>query len=301
MAGSTGQVLTSLVVNLVIAVAKGVAAALTGSGAMLAETIHSFADCANQLLLLLGIKQAQRPPSASHPLGHGRALYFWSFIVALLLFSGGGVFSIYEGLHKIRHPEPVGDITAGLVVLGLAILLEGYATIGNLREMKARRGQMPLLPYLRATKDSDLVVVFGENAAAVTGLVLALGALIMARTTDDGRWDGAGSLAVGVVLVAVAIFLAKEIKSLLVGESAAPAIEAEVRRIAAATDGIDAVLRVLTIQQGPGEVVVAMKVKMRPGLATGGELCAVLNAFEVKLQAAVPEIKWSFVEPDVAD
>ncbi len=301
MAGSTGQVLTSLVVNLVIAASKGVAAVITGSGAMLAETIHSFADCANQGLLLFGIKQAQRPPTPTHPLGHGRALYFWSFMVALLLFSGGGVFSIYEGIHKIQHPEPVNDILAGVIVLGLAIALEGYATIGNLREMKARRGATPLFRYLRETKDSDLVVVFGENSAAVLGLVLAMSALVMAKTTGDGRWDGVGSLAVGVVLVAVAVFLAKEIKSLLVGESADPTIEAAVKQLAAEDPQIDAVLRVLTIQQGPGEVVVAMKLKMKPGLTTGGSLCAAINGFEAKLQAARPEIRWSFIEPDVAD
>ena len=301
MAGSTGQILTSLVVNLVIATSKGVAAVITGSGALLAETIHSFGDCANQLLLLLGVKQAARPPSPKYPLGQGRALYFWSFIVALLLFSGGGVFSIYEGLHKIRHPEPVGDITAGLVVLGLALALEGWATLGNLKEMKARRGTKPLLRYLRDTKDSDLVVVFGENAAAVLGLLLALAAVILARQTGDGRWDGAGSLAVGVVLVGVAIFLAREIMSLLVGEAADPEIEATARTLADEDPNIDAVLRLLTVQQGPGEVVVAMKVKMKAGLTTGGSLCDALNAYEVKLQAARPEVKWSFIEPDVVD
>lgn len=301
MAGSTGQVVTSLVVNLVIAASKGVAAVLTGSGAMLAETIHSFADCANQGLLLVGIRQSSRPPDASHPLGYGRALYFWSFIVALLLFSGGGVFSIYEGLHKIRHPEPVDSITAGLIVLGLAIALEGYATYGNLVEMRKRRGATPLVRYLRETKDSDLVVVFGENSAAVLGLVLAMGALVLAKTTGDGRWDGAGSLAVGVVLVAVAVFLAVEIKSLLVGESADPTIAAAAERIAADDPDIERVLRVLTVQQGPGEVMVAMKVKFRAGLATGGALCAAINRFEERLQAEVPEIRWSFIEPDVTD
>jgi cation diffusion facilitator family transporter len=247
------------------------------------------------------VKQARRPPDANHPLGYGRALYFWSFMVALLLFSGGGVFSIYEGLHKIQHPEPVGDILAGVIVLGLAFALEGYATLGNLREMKARRGATPLFRYLRETKDSDLVVVFGEIAAAVLGLVLAMGALVLARSTGDGRWDGAGSLAVGVVLVGVAIFLAKEIKSLLVGESADPAIDARARAIALADPHIDEILRMITVQQGPGEVVVALKVKMKPGLVTGGALCAAINAFESRLQAEIPEVKWSFVEPDLAD
>ena len=301
MAGSTAHIVQSLVVNLVIAASKGVAAFITGSGAMLAETIHSFADCGNQALLLLGVRQARRPPDADHPLGYGRAMYFWSFMVAMLLFSGGGVFSVYEGIHKMQHPEPVGDITVGLIVLGIALVLEGWATFGNIRELGKRRGATPFLRYLRESKDSDLVVVFGENSAAVLGLVLALIALVLAKQTGDGRWDGAGSLGVGVVLVFVAIFLAKEIKSLLVGESADPAIAAAARRIAADDPNIESILRVLTIQQGPGEVVVAMKVKMKPGLVTGGPVCEALNAFEARLQAEVPEVKWSFVEPDLAD
>ena len=268
---------------------------------MLAETFHSAADCGNQGLLLFGVKQSRRPATKDHPLGHGRALYFWSFMVAMLLFSGGGMFSIYEGIHKIRHPEPVDDILVGVIILAIALVLEGWATYGNIVELHKRRKGTPFFRFLRQTKDSDLVVVFGENSAAVLGLVLALAALLLSKYTHDGRWDGAGSLAVGVVLVFVAVFLAREIKSLLVGESADPAIEAAVQRIAADDPHIERVLRMLSIQQGPGEVVVAMKVAMKPGLATGGELCAAINAFEEKLAAELPEVKWSFVEPDLAD
>lgn len=301
MAGSTKQIVTSLVVNALIATSKGVAAAMTGSGAMLAETIHSFADCGNQLLLLFGVKRAQRPPDAAHPLGYGRELYFWSFMVALLLFVGGGVFSMYEGLHKVIHPEPVGDITAGLVVLGIALALEGYSTFGNIVEFNARRGTTPFFRYLRTTKDSDLVVVFGENSAAVLGLVFALIALVLAKLTDDGRWDGVGSLFIGGVLVAVAVFLAIEVKSLIVGEGADPDLEARIKTVAATQGHIEQVLRVLTVQQGPGEVVVALKAKFRDGLQTGGSLCAAINEFEAAIKAAIPEVRWIFVEPDVAD
>ena len=299
MAGSTAHIIQSLVANTIIAASKGVAAAITGSGALLAETIHSAADCGNQLLLLLGVKQARKPADANHPLGYGRALYFWSFMVALLLFVGGGVYSIYEGIHKIRHPEAVGDILVGVIVLGVALAVEGWATIGNVIELNKRRGPVPFLRFLRETKDSDLVVVFGENSAAVVGLAFALIAVVLAKTTGDGRWDGAGSLAVGVVLVFVAIFLAVEVKSLLVGERADPTIEAAVHELAAADPHIEAVIRVLTIQQGPGEVVVAMKVKFKPGLSTGGPLCDVINEFERKLEARVPDVKWSFIEPDL--
>jgi len=301
MAGSTAHIIQSLVANTLIAASKGVAAAITGSGALLAETIHSTADCGNQLLLLFGVRQASKPPSETHPLGHGRALYFWSFMVALLLFTGGGMFSIYEGIHKLRHPEPVGSVVIGFVILGIALAIEGWATIGNVRELGKRRGSTPFFRYLRETKDSDLVVIFGENSAAVAGLVLALSALVLAQVTGDGRWDAAGSLAVGTVLVAVALFLAVEVKSLLVGERADPAIEADIRELASTRAEIDDVLEVLSVQQGPGQVVVALKARFRPGLTTGGELCRIINQFEADLRARRPEVVWCFVEPDVRE
>lgn len=301
MAGSTGHIIQSLVANTLIGVSKGVAAAVTGSGAMLAETIHSFADCGNQLLLLLGVKQARRPADAAHPLGYGRALYFWSFMVALLLFAGGGMFSIYEGVHKLQHPEPVSDVGWAFGVLGFALALEGWATVSNIRELNRRRGATPFLAYLRRTKDSDLVVVFGENGAATLGLVLALAAVFLAWRTGDARWDAVGSLGIGVVLVLVALFLAVEVKALLVGESADPTIDAAVREIAAGDPNIVKVVRILTVQQGPGEVVVALKLQMKAGLPTGGALCAAINDFERKLEARCPEAKWTFVEPDLSD
>lgn len=300
MAGSKGEVIKALGVNAVIAASKGVAAAITGSGAMLAETLHSFADCGNQLLLLVGIRQSGKPASPKHPLGYGRAMYFYSFIVAMLLFSGGGLFSIYEGVHKLEHPEPVGDITIALVILGISIALEGWSTLGNIKVLNERRGSTPFLRYLRETKDSDLVVVFGENSAAVLGLVFALGALILAKQTNDGRWDAIGSLAIGAVLVGVAIFLAKEIQSLLVGESADPRLQRTVEELAIEDPNVDQVLRLLTVQQGPGEIVVAMKLKFRPGLETS-QLVDAINAFEKQLKQRVPEVRWSFIEPDHAD
>ena len=301
MAGSTAHIIQSLVANVLIAASKGVAAVITGSGALLAETIHSSADCGNQLLLLFGVKQAARPADAQHPLGYGRALYFWSFMVAMLLFTGGGVFSIYEGIHKMRHPEAVGSITVGVIVLGIALALEGWATIGNIRELGRRRGTTPFFRFLRQTKDSDLVVVFGENAAAVVGLVFALIAIVVAKETGDGRWDGAGSLAVGVVLVGVAVFLAVEIKSLLVGETADPALEQKVRAVIADEPKVEDLIRMLSVQQGPGEVMIAMKLRFVPGLATGGELCDVINRLEARIAERAPEVRWTFIEPDLAD
>jgi len=300
MAGSASEVIKSLIVNTVIASSKGVAAAITGSGAMLAETLHSFADCGNQLLLLVGIKKSQKPADVMHPLGYGREMYFYSFIVALLLFSGGGMFSIYEGVHKLQHPEEVGDIGIAIAILIGAIALEGWATLGNLKVMNQRRGDTPFFEYLKKTKDSDLVVVFGENSAAVLGLFLALGALLIAKQTNDGRWDAIGSLAIGGVLVGVAIFLAREIKGLLVGEAADPALLAVVHELAAADPHIEQVIRILSVQQGPGEILVAMKLKFHKGLDSD-RLVDGINAFEKQLHVRVPEIKWCFIEPDRVD
>ncbi len=300
MAGNTGEVLKSLAVNVVIAVSKGIAAGLTGSGAMIAETLHSFADCGNQLLLLLGIRQSKRPPDAKHPLGYGRTMYFWSFIVALLLFFGGGVFSVYEGVHKVLHPEPVGDITIAMIILGLSLALEGWSTYGNVKVMNARRGKTGFFRYMRETKDSDLIVVFGENSAAVLGLLLATLFIVISKVTNDGRWDAVGSLSIGLVLVGVATFLAREVKSLLVGEGAAPHVIAAAEKLVEDDPNVEKMIRILSIQQGPGEIVVAMKLKFRDGMNTK-ELVAAINAFEVELEKRVPEVKWSFIEPDDTD
>lgn len=295
---STSHIIQSLIVNLAIAAGKGVAAIMTGSGSLLAETLHSFADCGNQLLLLLGVNRARKAPDQSHPLGYGRSLYFWSFMVALLLFSGGGVFSIYEGIHKLHEPEPVEKVHIGLAILGFSIALEGWSTLSNIRELNRRRGGTPFFQYLRDTKDSDLVVVFGENSAATLGLIFATLALVAAYLTGDSRWDAVGSLAIGVVLIGVAVFLATEVKSLLVGEAADPSIGAAVHELVAAEPGLEELLEVITIQQGPGEVMAAFKIRFTESM-TANEVCEAINRFEVALRAKCPEVKWCFVEPDL--
>lgn len=297
MAGNTKQIIQSLAVNVCIALAKGVAALFTGSGAMLAETLHSSADCSNQLLLLLGVRQSAKPPDASHPLGYGRDLYFWSFVVALLLFSGGGVFSIYEGVHKLAHPEPVEHVPMALGILFFSMALEGWATWGNLKEMKKRRGRLSLLEYLKRTKDSDLIILFGENSAAVLGLTIAIASLVLAWLSGNGVFDSIGSILIGVVLIAVAVFLAKEVKSLLIGEAADEHIGEAVKAAVPEHPNIEAVLRLITVQQGPGEVLVAMKVRVKAGLTTH-EVVASINRFEQAVHDRAPEIRWCFVEPD---
>ncbi|MBX3212741.1 MAG: cation diffusion facilitator family transporter [Labilithrix sp.] len=296
--GGTGHIIQSLVVNLVIAAVKAVAAYFTKSGSMLAEALHSFSDCGNQLLLLVGVRQARKPADERHPFGYGRAVYFWSFMVALMLFLGGGVFSIYEGIHKLREPEPVERVWLGIGILAVSLLLEGGATLSNIRELNRRRGEKGFYQYLKDTTDSDLVVVFGENSAAVLGLILAIGALALAAVTGDGRWDGVGSAAIGLVLVGVAVFLAIEVSSLLLGEAAAPEITEAARETAKKFPELEKVLNVVTMQQGPGEVLVHVKLAFTPSL-TVEEACRIINAYEDAFRAARSEVRWVFVEPDI--
>ena len=295
---STAHILQSLLVNVAIAAVKGGAALFTRSGSMLAEALHSAADCANQVLLLVGVRQARKRPDESHPLGYGRALYFWSFLVALLLFVGGGVFSIHEGVDKILRPEPIEHVFWGVGVLSVSLALEGYALISNVREMNRRRGDTSFFRYLRDTKESDLIVVFGENAADVLGLAVSLVALLLAHYTGNNRWDGIGSVVIGVVLVSVAGFLAREVKSLLVGEAAHPDIADVARQEALSTAHVERVLDLITIQQGPAEVLLAIKLAFTPD-ANIDDVCHAINDFERRLRAKRPEVRWCFVEPDI--
>jgi cation diffusion facilitator family transporter len=295
---STGHIVQSLVINVIIAVVKAVAAFFTHSGAMLAEALHSFSDCGNQLLLLVGVRQARKSPDQRHPFGYGRAVYFWSFMVALMLFLGGGVFSIYEGIHKFRAPEPVEHVWVGIGILALSLLLEGAATVSNIKELNRRRGAKRFFKYLRDTTDSDLVVIFGENSAAVLGLGLAQVAIVAAALTGDGRWDGVGSVGIGLVLVGVAVFLAIELSSLLLGEAAAPEIAEAAIATARELPELQSVLNVITMQQGPGEVLVHVKLAFDPSLDIESA-CRVINDFEARLRKARSEVRWVFVEPDI--
>lgn len=301
MAGQgVGYIFRALAANFLIAVSKGIGAVITGSGAMLAETLHSLFDCVNQVLLLVGLKQAQRPPSERYPLGQGRNLYFWSFMVAMLLFLGGGGYAIYEGIHKLQHPEPLNNPLLAVIILTFGLAIEGWAMMGALKVIKERRGTRPLFRYLRETKDSDLVVIFGEDAAACIGLTLALIAVGVTTATGNPMFDALGTLSIGIVLVGVAVFLAIEVKSLLLGESADPGMVAVVEACAAEDPRIVKVLRALTVQQGPGEIMVALKLQFANDLTTQ-TLVEAINAFEVRLQARSPEVRWCFVEPDDKD
>ena len=304
MAGSSHDstaraILYAFLANLGIAIAKTWAALVTGSGSMLAEAIHSYADTGNQVLLYLGLKQSLRPPDEEHPLGHGKLSYFWSFIVAILLFSMGGLFSIYEGYHKLTHPEPLSQIWIALVVLVLAIMLEGASLFGALREIKKVRAGRPFFEWFRHTRNSELVVVLGEDIGAQLGLVLALSFLILAFVTGNPMFDALGSICIGVVLLVISVFVAWRVKSLLVGRSADPEIQQAIDAIICEQEGIQCMLNTITIQFGP-DTMLAAKVKMDPALNIN-DAVASINSLERKLKARIPKLKWCFIEPDVAD
>jgi cation diffusion facilitator family transporter len=296
---SAKAILYAFCANLGIALAKLAASIYTHSGSMLAEAIHSFADCGNQVLLYLGLKQAQRAASPKHPLGEGKITYFWSFIVALMLFSMGGLFSIYEGWHKLSAHEELKQAWVALVVLGLSILLELASTVGCLREIRKLRKQKPLLQWLKQTRNAELVVVLGEDLAALLGLMIAFLFVSLAAITGNGVYDAIGSISIGVVLICVSIFIAARIKGLIVGRSAEEELQAAIHAQIEASDGIEDLLNAITLQLGP-QVMLAIKVRMTAGLSIE-KAVENLNALERSIKAKHPEITWCFVEPDVAD
>jgi len=296
---STKAILYAFLANFGIALAKSWGAWFTGSGSMLAEAIHSYADSGNQVLLYFGLVRSQRPPDAEHPLGYGKLSYFWSFIVAIILFSLGGLFSIYEGIHKLQSPEPLNQVWVGLVILGLAILLEGASLMGCLGEIRKLRQNRSLREWLRTTRNAELVVVLGEDIAALIGLVLAFGFLSWADISGDPRFDAYGSICIGIVLIVVSIFVAIRIKALLVGRSAEPRLREQIDRIIEADPDIEELLNTITIQMGP-KVMLAAKIRMRSGL-TIDEAVEHINDLERTLKRALPELGWCFVEPDSTD
>jgi cation diffusion facilitator family transporter len=297
-ADSVKTILYALGANLAIAVAKSAAAAYTGSSAMLAEAIHSYADAGNQGLLLWGMKQAKRPPSPEYPLGWGKAVFFWSFVVALVLFSLGGLFSLYEGWHKLHTLEPLTYpwVAVGVLVFGLAA--EMVSLRACLREVAKVRHGRSLWRWFRESRQSELVVILGEDLAALFGLALALAAVLLAIFTGDARWDALGSMAIGVVLIVVAAGIAIEIKGLLIGQSAEPETEAQLKRLLEQQPGVGRIDRIITMQVG-SSLMVAVKARMTaPATA---DAVADINRAEAAARAAFPEIQWLFFEPDVTD
>ena len=297
-ADSVRTILYALGANLAIAVAKTGAAIATGSSSMLAEAIHSYADSGNQGLLLWGMKQAKRPPSPEYPLGWGKAVFFWSFIVALVLFSLGGLFSLYEGWHKFAHPEDLSYPLVAVAILVFGLAAETVSLRACLQEVNKVRNGRSLWTWFRQSRQSELVVILGEDFAALLGLALALVAVLITIFTGDPMWDGLGSMSIGVVLILVAAGIGVEIKGLLIGQSADPEVEKRICEFVERHAGVAKVFRIITMQLGTS-LMVALKVKMKA--VSAAELVASINRAEAALRAEFPEIQWLFFEPDVAD
>jgi cation diffusion facilitator family transporter len=292
-------ILLALGANFAIFVTKLFAALVTGSGAMMAEAVHSLADCGNQGLLLLGIRQAKRPPSDEFPLGWGRALYFWSFLVAILLFSVGGMFSIYEGIHKLTNPEPLKWPWLALGVLVFGIFVESISMRGCLQEVNKARGTQNLWTWFRETRSSELLVIFGEDLAALIGLCLATLAVGATMLTGNLMFDAAGTIAIGALLIVVAVLVAIEVKALLIGQGVEPRRRDELMAFLKNRPEVADVLNLITLQMGP-DVMVAVKARM---VSVDGDqqLIAAINTVEAAMKAEFGDVRWSFFEPDIAD
>ncbi|MGD9571055.1 MAG: cation diffusion facilitator family transporter [Thermoleophilia bacterium] len=260
--GSTKAIFAAFFANLGIAIAKFVGFLITGASSMLAESIHSVADTSNQGLLLLGGRTAKRAPTPEHPFGYGRDRYFWSFIVALVLFSVGGLFAIYEGVEKLRHPHDITSPGVALGILGVAVVLESFSLRTAIREARPFKGRNSWVAYIRRSKSPELPVVLLEDLGALFGLLFALAGITLALVTDEPRFDGAATLAIGVLLVTIAVILVIEMKSLLIGESAAAEQQQEIRARIEGTPGVARLIHMRTLHLGPDELLVAAKIEL---------------------------------------
>lgn len=293
------SIIFALVANTAIAIAKSIAAVVTGSGAMIAEAVHSFADAGNQGLLILGLKRAKQPPSADYPLGYGKETYFWSFIVAIILFSLGGLFSLYEGWHKLAHPAPLSYPFVAISVLIFAIVAEGISMWGCLREInKVRRGRS-YWHWFRESRQSELLVVFGEDIAALLGLTLALGAIILTLVTGDPTYDALGTIIIGGLLLIIAILIGNEVKALLIGQSADPVEVKMMREWLSERTEVKQVFSLLTMQMG-GDIMVAVKAEMN-SVQSDRALVEAINQVESHFKQHFPTVLWLFFEPDIKD
>ncbi len=294
--GSLISIFLALGANALIALSKLVAAVITGSGSMLAEAVHSSADCANQGLLLYGIKRSKKPANPEYPLGYGMAVYFWSFIVAIILFSLGGLFSVYEGINKMKKLELLENPAVALVVLGISIVLEAVSLIGCLRQVNKTRGDQGLFQWFRTSRQSELLVVFGEDIAALIGLSVAFIAIVLTMVTGDPFYDALGSVMIGIILIGVAVTVGNEVKNLLIGQSTNEKTRKEIHDFLCSRKEIDQVLNIITLQMGP-YIMVAVKAKMKECTSCALQTEAI-NACESDLKEKFPSIRWSFFEPD---
>ncbi|MER7051542.1 MULTISPECIES: cation diffusion facilitator family transporter [unclassified Streptomyces] len=296
--GGTKAIVAALFANLSIAVAKFVAFIFSGSSSMLAESVHSLADSGNQGLLLLGGKRAEREATPQHPFGYGRERYIYAFLVSIVLFSVGGMFALYEGYEKIKHPHEIEHWYWPVGVLIFAIIAEAFSFRTAIRESNALRGQKSWKEFVRHAKAPELPVVLLEDLGALVGLILALGGVGMALLTGDGVWDGIGTLCIGVLLILIALVLAVETKSLLLGEAAGPETAQRIEAAIVAGDTVTGVIHMRTLHLGPEELLVAAKIAVRhDGTAT--EIASAIDTAEARIREAVPIARVIYLEPDI--
>jgi cation diffusion facilitator family transporter len=295
----TKAILAALSANLGIAITKFVAFLISGATSMLAESVHSLADSGNQVLLLVGGKRSRRAADEEHPFGYGRERYVYAFMVAIVLFSVGGVFSIYEGVHKIEHPEPLTAAWLPIAVLVIAIALESMSLRTALRESAPLREGISLLQFIRRAKAPELPVVVLEDIAALAGLVLALIGVVATAVTGNGVYDGVGTVAIGVLLVIVAFILGIEVKSLLIGESASNATSAEIRAAIETAPGVQRIIHMRTLHLGPEELMVGVKIAVAAD-ASAQAVATLIDDVEVRIRASVPTARVIYIEPDIA-
>jgi cation diffusion facilitator family transporter len=297
--GGTKAIIAALAANLGIAATKFVAWILTGSSSMLAESIHSVADSGNQALLLLGGKRAARKATPQHPFGYGRERYIYAFIVAIVLFSVGGLFALYEAWHKIQHPEAITEWQwVPVVVLVVAIGLEGFSFRTAIQESNHTRGNTSWVNFVRRAKAPELPVVLLEDAGALLGLVFALFGVVLTLITGNGVWDGIGTAAIGILLVAIAAILALETKSLLLGEGANPEEVAKIEQAIAGTRGVECIIHMKTLHLGPEELLVAAKIAVPP-TERAEDVARHINETEARIREAVPIARVIYLEPDI--
>jgi cation diffusion facilitator family transporter len=298
LAGSSKTAIyAALVGNSLIAVTKFVAASVSGSAAMFSEGIHSVVDSGNQVLLLYGLKRAQKPPDAEFPFGHGKEVYFWSFVVAILIFGLGAGISLYQGWSHLSHPEPLGDLSLNYVVLGLAIAFEGGALFVAVREFNKSRGGRSVMAAVRGSKDPSLFVVVFEDSAAMLGLVVALVATYLYQITGNILFDAAASICIGLILAATAAWLAYEAKGLLIGESAAPETVAAINALVAEEEHVLAVNELITLHMGPSDIIVTLSVDFVDGIDSS-EVEGTVTELNRGIKALDPNIRRVFIEAE---
>ena len=297
--GSTKAIVAALTANIGIAITKFIAAGISGSASMFAEAIHSVADSGNQLLLIVGGKRSRREATAAHPFGYGRSRYIYAFMVSIVLFSIGGLFSVMEGFDKLQHPHELEAAWLPLSVLGVSIVLESFSLRTALREAKKERGSQSLAQFIRHAKSPELPVVMLEDMAALVGLALAFAGVGLTVITENPVFDAIGTLAIGALLIAVAVILGAETSSLLIGEGATAGDTAKIREALEGSDGVESVIHMKTLYLGPDELMLAAKIGVNAS-ASAQAIARVIDEAEAAVRAVVPATRVIYLEPDIA-